>query len=186
MKVTPPFDELAKEYGVEVVRDKGNSVISIPSISEVQLDIGFILHRPPSLFEKWSFIRTVTIAEDLCCYGRGAESLAKFVQRDEEFLASLRLLLENFRSEIVWSDSLLYTRLSPYVAESDVTGGRRFLSNFSLLAARLQKYASQGIGVDTDTNGYGPRHIRRLVSLLIILVGVVFGTGIFYVQNIRH
>ncbi|WP_156481283.1 hypothetical protein [Herbaspirillum rubrisubalbicans] len=186
MNVTPPFDELAKEYGVRIVRDKGNSVISIPSISEVSLDIGFILHRAPLQFEKWKLIRIVTIADDLCCYGRGVESLARSIRRDGELLASLRLLLEHFRSEIVWSNSLVYTRLSPYVAESDVTGGRRFLSNFSLIAARLQKYASLGIVVNTDADGYGPRHIRRLVSLLMTLLGVVVGGGILYVQNVRH
>jgi len=184
MNVTPPFNELAREYGVKIVRDKSDSVISIPSVSEVPLDIGFILGHAPSLFEKWKFIRIVTIADNLCCYGPGAESLAKSIRQDGELLASLSVLLENFRSKIVWSNSLVYTRLSPYVAESDVTGGRRFLSNFSLIAAHLQKYASLGIAVNTDTDGYGPRHIRRLVSLSIILLGVIFGAGILYVRNV--
>src|SRR5450830_303047 len=35
MNVTPPFNELAKEYGVKMVRDKSHSLISIPSGSPV-------------------------------------------------------------------------------------------------------------------------------------------------------
>jgi hypothetical protein len=152
----------------------------------VPLDIGFILHRSPSLFEKWKFIRIVTIADNLCCYGPGAESLAKSIQQDGELLASLRVLLENFQSKIAWSNSVLYTGLSPYVAESDVTGGRRFLSNFLLIATHLQKYGTLGITVNADRDGYGPRHIRRLFSLSIILLGVVLGAGILYIRNVGH
>lgn len=186
MRIKPPFNEMAKEYGVKIARSKSDSVISISCPSALPIDIGFMLPRRRSLLQRLHIVRPVTIHENLCCYGPGATSLAKAMSSDQELCSALLLLLQQFRSKIAWSHSTLYTHLSPYVAESDASGGERFLDNFSLTATSLKRLAGAGIDIDATRDGRGPRFIRRISSALFAVLGAVISVTVFYMFNIPH
>jgi len=178
MPVTPPFRDLAKEFGITIIRDRSDSVISIACYARQHVDIGLCARSPWWPLVKWQIIRVVPVETDIFCYGPGAHALAQAIHSDEELRLALQLHFEKFCSSLAWSGSTLSTHLSPAVAESDATGGRRFVSNFSKIACKLQEHAESNTECKSQMEGYGPLFIGRIFratgyALLLLCFAIV-------------
>ncbi|UWE18074.1 hypothetical protein [Herbaspirillum huttiense] len=178
MPVTPPFRDLAKEYGITIVRDRSDSVMSIACYARQRVDIGICARSPWWPLVRWKIIRLIAVEIDIFCYGPGAHALAQAIHSNEELRLALQLHFEKFFSSLAWSGSTLSTHLSPEVAESDATGGRRFVSNFSRIACKLQEHAESNTGCTSQIEGCGPLFIERIFrftgyALLLLLFAIV-------------